>query len=596
MSHSISGDVVMLIGKQAQGSTALTVKPFRILLVSNNTNDAVLLGHLLSQVKGTAYVLRRAESLKQGIRLISRNTCDLVLLNYYWDTFKIGGRFVKKAKSVNSALPLIVYSHEVEPLVEKQIIGLGASDYLTLNELNARNLDRSIRFALQRKSIEQRLEHLANYDFLTQLPNRMLLQDRMRQLIRTAERERNQFAIMLVDVNNFKQVNDKYGHEVGDNLLKAFAGRLKRATRRNDTVARVGGDEFILLFNKVISQELTQQLVYKLLKEVKEPVEINGHRINIQCSIGIAIYPGAGTDLESLQRHADIAMYHAKLEKGSSYCFYSSTLDMNSAVQEDPNTDFVSALAKNQIGLYFNPRIECATDHIAAIEVNPYWEHPQKGLLEYDSFDWRHLDPSMSSRFIEWLLATSLEYFNQLSVKPNTKLVFNIDFNDLLFPSFSQMVSSKLKRYGISGHQIEFDVSHMHADHHSHSILSLCITDLERSGITFGMNAFGSDNLPLLTLDTIPIDVLKLDKRFINDLNRQGEELLVKALVNFAHSLGKKIVVEGKHNELPVSTIKALGFDYYKSIFSVELESLAQMQSMLETTPTALSELISQES
>lgn len=579
----------MLNGKQTQGSKALTTKPIRILLVSNNANDGVLIRHLLSQVQTTAYVVQRAQSLKQGVALVGRNGCDIVLLNYYWDHFKIGGRFVKKAKSVNSALPIIVFSANTEPLVEKQIIGIGASDYLTLNELNARILDRTIRFALQRKTIQQRLEYLANYDFLTQLPNRMLFQDRLRQFIRAAERERHQFALMLVDLNNFKKVNDSYGHEVGDALLKAFAQRLKRATRRNDTVARVGGDEFILLFAKVISQELSQQLVYKILQEIREPVEINGHKLSMQCSIGIAIYPSAGRDVETLQRHADIAMYNAKLEKGSSYCFYTSRLDMQSATQEDLNLDFVSALANNQIGLYFNPRIECATDRICAIEVNPYWEHPQKGLLEYESFDWRHLDPTMSSRFIEWLLATSLEYFKQLSVTPDMKLIFNIDFKDLLFPSFSQMVSSKLKRYSIKGYQIEFDVSHIHSDHQSQSMLSLCVTDLERLGIGFGMNNFGSDNLPLLTLDTLPIDILKLDRRFVDDLARRGDVKLAKAFVDFAHSLGKKIVVEGKHNELPISTIKDLGFDYYKSIFSVELDSLAQMQTMLEM-PAVLAE------
>lgn len=582
----------MTIGKQKQGANALATRSIRVLLVSSNANDRMLIGHFLSQINGSNYAFSYAESLKEGIQLIRRNACDVVLLNYYWESFKIGGRFVKKAKLVNSTLPIIVFSSETETLVEKQIITLGASDYLTLSELNARMLDRALRFAIQRKTIEQRLEYLASYDFLTQLPNRMLFQDRLRQFIHTAERERHQFALMLVDLNNFKHVNDSYGHGVGDTLLKAFAQRLKRAIRRNDTVARVGGDEFTMLFSKVVSKELTEQLVFKLLQEIREPVEINGHRHQMQCSIGIAVYPSAGTDVESLQRHADIAMYHAKLEKGSSYCFYSSTLEMHGASQSDANMDFVSALANNEIGLYFNPRIECATDRIIGIEVNPYWEHPEKGLLEYDSFEWCHLDPTMSSRFIEWLLSASLEYFKQLSVLPDTKLIFNIDFNDLLFPSFSQMVSSKLKRYGLNGHQIEFDISHIHSDHHSNSMLTLCVTDLERLGVTFGMNDFGSDNLPLLNMDQIPVDLLKLDKRFADELIENNKRALARAFVDFAHSLDKKIIIEGKHNELPVNTIKALGFDYYKSIFSVELESLAQMQDILQIPEEQTEQLI----
>lgn len=573
----------MLVGKRSKNTTALATKPIRILLISNNTGDGVLIRHLLSQIKRTHYLLIRAESLKQGMAAIARHDCDIVLLNYYWDHFKIGGRFVKKAKSINSALPIIVYSGETEYLVEQQIIGIGAADYFTLNELNTRSLDRSLRFALQRQSKEKHWEDLSNYDYLTKLPNRILLQDRLRQTLHSAEREHQQFALMQIDINHFKSINENYGCDVGDELLKVFAHRLKRATRRNDTVARVGDDEFMLLFPKVISQELTLQVVYKILKEVEKPAKINGHILSMPCSIGIAIYPSAGVDSETLLHNVDIATLNAKRKTGNTYCFYSPTLDTQDPSQEDLNHDFVSALANNQIGLYFNPRIECATDRICAIEVNPYWEHPQKGLLEYESFDWRHLDPAMSSRFIEWLLVTSLEYFKQLSVVPETKLIFNIDFQDLLFPGFSQMVSSKLKRYEIKGYQIEFDISHMHDTRHSRSMLSLCVTDLERLGVRFGMNNFGINNLPLLSLDTIPIDILKLDKRFADNITQQRDGELVKAFVEFAHQLNMEIVIEGKHNELPVETIRELGFDYYKSIFSVEMESLAQMQTLLET-------------
>lgn len=576
---------MIFIGKQEKGSKALTTRPTRILLVSNDANHGVLMDHLLSQIKNSTYIIERAESLKEGIRLISRNSCDVVLLNYFWDSFKIGGRFLRKAKSINSTLPVIVFSAENETIVEQQIINLGAADYLTLNELNTRTLGRSIHFAQQRKNIEQRLEHLANYDFLTQLPNRMLFQDRLQQFMRMAEREYSQFALILVNLNNLKQVNDHSGYEVGDALLKAFAQRLNRTIRRNDTIARIGDDEFGLLFNRVNNQALAQQLVYKILQEIREPVIIDGQRLTLQCSIGIAIYTSNGTDMDTLKRQADIALHHAKLDEPNSYCFYSPTLQGQGYSQEDINHDFISALANNQIGLYFNPRIDTQTERISAIEVNPYWDHPQRGLLEYESFNWRQLDPTMSSRFIEWLLSTSLEYFKQLSVTPATKLIFNIDFKDLLFPSFSLMVSSKLKRYDINGHQIEFDISNMHNDHHSYSMLSLCITDLQRLGISFGMNGFGSDNLPLLQLDAIPLSVLKLDKRFIAGLQSDKHSLrsLIGAFVDFAHKLDKKIAIEGKHYEIPINTIRSLGIDYYKSIFSVELDAIGQMQSLLES-------------
>ena len=570
--------------EQLQNSKAkdLAVKPVTVLIISSQESDALVIKQLLS-TSFTHYAVRRADDLKQALRIIANGQCDVVLLSYFWQNLRIGGKFIKKAKSFRSSVPIIVFTPSLEVKIERQIVSAGAADYICLSETNSKQLDRTLRYALQRKTIVHQLSNLAYYDHLTKLPNRSLFQDRLSHAIRVAERDRQQFAVMLVDINGFKNINDNYGHPVGDKLLQAFAERLKKAVRKSDTVARVGGDEFILLFNRVGNVKLVEQLALKLLKEVKPEVDIDGETFDLHCSVGVAIYPQSGTDAKTLLKHADIAMYHAKKQSGNSYEFYSPEMELEKNFNESNiTTEFLNALANNQIGLYFNPRFSCKNDQIVAIEVNPYWNHPQQGLQEYEQFDWQRLTPEVSSRFVEWLIATSFEYFKQLNLKNDIKLVFNIGFEDLLRSSFSQMVSSKLKRYGIDGRRIEFDLSNVRPGEFPNGLLELSVADLTRLGVSFGMNDFGVDNLSLMILDVLPISLFKLDKRLIDHLFEAGSQLtLIRALVDMAHKLDVDIAVEGHHHHLPVNTIKETGFDYYKSIFSVDLNSLESMQSMI---------------
>lgn len=242
---------------------------------------------------------------------------------------------------------------------------------------------------------------------------------------------------------------------------------------------------------------------------------------------------------------------------------------------------FIKALATNRIGLYFNPRIDCVSDDIVGIEVNPYWSHPEKGLLEYEEFVWNGLDNDIASRFTEWLLATSFEYFNKLHIAKSTKLIFNIEFQGLSSAGFPQIVEQHIDAYDLRWEQIEFDLSKVQSCKHT-NVLESCMRRLSDKGISFGINHFGTDEQSLSYLKKLPISVLKLNKEFVDEIHESDyDTLMAKALVDFVHSLGKSIVIEGLHSQLPLNNIKALGFDYYKSVFSVDALSLVKLQDVI---------------
>jgi diguanylate cyclase (GGDEF)-like protein len=540
------------------------------------------MGSLLSNSHDYRYQLLRAKSIDQAVSVISRSACHLVLLNYYWGKTKIGEKLLKWAKARKPQIPIIVTSKLFDVEVDRSVIKLGATDYLTTNALDANTLSRAVRYALERKQNYSHINYLIHHDHLTNLPNRVFFQHRLKHSIRIAERENDKFTLMLIDLNNFKEINDIYGHDCGDIFLKEFSKRISKEIGSKGSVYRTGGDEFAVILKNMGRLVQIQTIAENIIAKLSERIETNGHFLAVHCSIGIAVYPKTGTQFNQLLRNADIAMLRAKNETVSSYQFYSQDIEQSQGEYNELQQQFIKALATNQIGLYFNPRIDCVSDQIVGIEVNPYWSHPEKGLLEYEEFVWNGLDNDIAGRFTEWLLRTSFEYLQKLNIAGSTKLIFNIEFQGLSSAGFPQIVEKYLDTYKLKGDKIEFDLSKITKNKHS-NVLENCMRRLESKGVRFGINNFGSDDLSLSYIKSLPFTVLKLNKEFVDEIHEKSyDTLLSKALVDFSHSLGKRIVIEGLHSQLPLNNIKLLGFDYYKSVFSVDALSLVKLQDVIE--------------
>jgi diguanylate cyclase (GGDEF)-like protein len=562
------------VGKAAKSTT--------VLLVDDDRQEYLLIGYLLAEAHHEDYRLVWCKNLEDALNHIERKTCDVVLLDYHWGGSSIGRDFLNKAKAKNSHIPIIVMTDEVEADVDERAIREGASDYLTKSRINSQLLERAIRYAIERKQIEDRLDHLAHYDHLTDLPNRMLFLDRLRHSISIAQREKNQFTLMFIDMDDFKGVNDSYGHEVGDKLLKQFSSRLSRAVRRSDTVARIGGDEFTVLLHNIGSSPKIMMLAQKIINETNEPYLINGHEFMVGCSIGIAVYPEAGDDEETLQRNADLAMYQAKQESVSSYRFFSDVLSSEIKVQWDLHRDFYPAMTAKQFGVFYIPRVDISTNQINAIEIAPYWKHPEKGVLHYQHFSSISADREMGKKLFEWLATVGMYQFSKLSRSKDIKLVFNLDFHLFSQGQLIQTIENLLSKYDIDGKSIEIDLNQVSIDNNI-DIIESCMDNLQALGVSFGINGFGSELSSLLHLQRLPINVLKIDKRLVKTVHKNAADAqLLKAIVEFSHNIGKTVVAESIQSKAQLSMIQKLGCDQCKGQAVIGILSFKQLQYVLQ--------------
>jgi len=554
-----------------------TKKSTTVLLVDDDRQEYLLIGYLLSEAHGEDYRLVWCQDLDQALEHIERKSCDVVLLDYNWGGSSIGQDFLSNAHSKNNRIPIIVMTDEMEEEVDQRAIREGASDYLTKSRINSQLLERAIRYAIERKQIEDRLDHLAHYDHLTDLPNRSLFLDRLRHSINLAERDKNQFTLLFIDLNDFKGVNDSYGHDTGDKLLTQFSERLQKSVRRSDTVARIGGDEFTVILHNVGASQKIMMLAQKIINDSNEPYTINNHKFNVGCSIGIATYPNSGRDEETLQRNADLAMYQAKQSSVSSYRFYTDALTDEIKVQWDLLRDFHTGMKEKQFGVFYIPRIDLRTREIAAVEIAPYWKHPQKGVLHYHQFSSISTDKEMAHKLSEWLLSVGLHQFSKLPLNQTIKLVFNFEPQYFSNKGFSVNLNALLKKNNIRGEQIEFDLNQIISEGNL-DIVETSMDDLRALGISFGVNSFGSELSSLLHLQRLPISTLKLDKRFIKTIHKNTEDArLCKAIIHFAHSIDKIVIADGVKTALQTSMLKKLACDQTKGPAAMGILSFKQL-------------------
>ncbi len=560
--------------------TEIATKTTTVLLVDDDRQEYLLIGYLLSEIQHEDYRLVWCQHLDQALEYIEKKKCDVVLLDYNWGGSSIGRDFLSNARNKNIRIPIIVMTDEMEDDVDKRAISEGASDYLTKSRVNSQLLERTIRYAIERKQIEDRLDHLAHYDHLTNLPNRSLFLDRLRHSINLAARDKNQFTLLFIDLNDFKGINDSYGHDTGDKLLQAFSKRLQKAVRRSDTVARIGGDEFTVILHNLGNAQKIMMLAQKIINNANEVYNINKHEFNVGCSIGIASYPESGRDEEILQRNADLAMYQAKQASVSSYRFYTDGLTEDIKTQWDLLRDFNTGIEQNQFGVFYIPRIDLFTNKIAAVEIAPYWKHPRKGVLHYHQFSSISSDREIGTKLANWLLSVGLYHFSKLA-SPSIKLVFNLEPQYFSNPNFILNLKSLLKKYQIPGSQIEFDLNQIISENNL-DVIESCMDNLRAFGISFGVNSFGSELSSLLHLQQLPIKTLKLDKRLIKAIHKSTEDArLCKAIISFSHSIDKIVVADSVKTNIQLSLLKKLHCDQAKGAAAMQILSFKQLYEKL---------------
>lgn len=404
-----------------------------------------------------------------------------------------------------------------------------------------------VRDITQSRSYERRIEHLATHDSLTGLANRYLLHARLQKAIERSERDRRQSGVLFLDLNRFKHVNDSFGHSEGDLLLQEIAQRLQKTARSGDTVSRLGGDEFVIVLDGIEDIEEIEMLADMVLRAVAMPVVVGGHELVVSTSIGGCVFPKDGANVETLLKHADMAMYQAKDLGSSSFRFYSP--EMNTRILERLLTEngLSRALDKNEFVLYFQPRVNVLTRRIVGVEALVRWRHPQKGLIAPSDFIPLAEEIGLIDTIGNWVLhAACLQNKRwQNAGIPSIKMAVNLSAHQLTSPDAAVSVAEVLTRTGLEPQYLELEITETSLMQNIDASLAN-LRAIRKSGASISIDDFGTGYSSLAHLKQLPVDALKIDKSFINDLTTDRDDAaIVAATIALATHMGLKVVAEG---------------------------------------------------
>ena len=400
----------------------------------------------------------------------------------------------------------------------------------------------------QLKHSEAKLEHLAHHDPLTGLPNRLLLQSRLQHALERAERHGARVAVLYIDLDRFKNVNDSLGHPVGDTLLDALAQRLLGRLRDEDTLGRLGGDEFLLILENAKRPEDAANMAQALIALLEKPFSLpGGHEVYVGASIGISLFPEDGTSVTELVQHADVAMYKAK-EMGRNTCsFYTPALTHAANERLEMEARLRRALQQNEFVLHYQPQVDMATGAVAGCEALLRWNDPERGMIPPDRFVPLAEETGLIVPIGDWVLAEACSQARVWREQglPVPSISVNISTRQLRQPGFAGSVAQALQASGLEPERLKLELTEsmiMHHEEHAEGLLR----ELKTLGVRLSIDDFGTGYSSLAYLKRFPIDELKIDRSFVQDLTDDSNDMeIAAAIISMAHSLRLNVVAEG---------------------------------------------------
>jgi diguanylate cyclase (GGDEF)-like protein len=432
---------------------------------------------------------------------------------------------------------------------EKAYHGLN-KQMIMLQEANANLVIATIEAHKLAEKVEKaklQLNHLAHHDALTGLPNRVLLQDRLSQAIELAGRQGRQAALIFMDLDRFKYINDSLGHTVGDQLLKSIAKRLTANVRSSDTVCRLGGDEFLLLLPNIEQAEDARLCAQKILAAFTESHKIDSHDIHIGVSIGISIYPRDGLDEEILIRNADIAMYYAKEKGRNNYQFFRPDMNIRAVQRQTIEASLRYALARQEFVLYYQPKINLNSGRIVGVEALIRWQHPQQGLLLPDQFISIAEDCGLILPIGRWVLREAchqVQAWRKRGLPPVT-MAINTSALEFLAVGFLENIQTILDDIRLEPNYLELELTESVLMKDAESTIAL-LNALVDIGVKLAVDDFGTGYSSLSYLRQFPIGTMKIDQSFVEGMTRNPDDAcIVSAVISMGKSLKKRVVAEG---------------------------------------------------
>lgn len=531
-----------------------------ILLIENNEVDVRLLNELLNNAREGKYGITTTVTLKGGLAQLADNKFDVVLTELNLPDTD-GVNTITLIQEQDSSVPIIVRSGQDSEELALQVVQMGAQDYLVKGQGDGLLISRSIEYSIERKRNEQGLSYLANYDSLTGLANRLLFRERLDRALIRADRNKNLVALLVIDLDRFKNINDTLGHDAGDKLLVEVAGRLEQCTREGDTIARLGGDEFTIIMEDVKVFEDAVKIVDKVLNRMKSSFDLLSREIFVSPSVGISMYPLDDTDAGNLLKNADSAMYSAKESGRNCYRFY--TADMNKKLLLNLNMEakLRRAIERQEFVLNYQPKFDINTHELLGAEALIRWHCPGDGMISPAVFIPLAEESGLIGVITDWVINEACQQnseWQQEGYAP-IRMAINISPRQFGQENIARRIFNQIICSDLAPKYVELEITEgalMDDVEKSNEILK----ELKGRGIHISIDDFGTGYSSLSYLKKFHINTLKIDQSFVRDIMEDADDAaIVSAIIAMAKSLRLNVIAEGVETSEQLNYLAAKG-------------------------------------
>ena len=557
LNHEIKPDKV--------SHTAAKETSSRILVVDDDRSMRLALREVL---EGDGYQVDEASNGAQAIAVSERHMADLVLMDAVMpgtDGFTACKR-IRHIASEKQTPILMITALEDEPSIERAFAS-GATDYIP-KPVHFGVLRQRIGRLLDASQKEQHVRHLAYNDPLTGLPNRALFMESLASLLRRRTSDVHSLALLFLDLDRFKMVNDTLGHDAGDMLLKAAADRIVGCVRNGDMVARLGGDEFTIILDDITSHSVAASVAEKICNALSSPFSFMGQEMYVSTSIGISVCPEDGKDIGALMKHADTAMFRAK-ERGGRYQFYEAGMEAEVTKRLEMESDLRRALERDELTVHYQPQMDLKTGAIIGMEALIRWEHPERGLIPPSDFiplaEETGLIRDLGEVVLKLSCAQTQAWLQQGF--PPLRIAVNISGRQLEDRDLPDRIAGVLNDTGLHYSQLELEITESTIMSHPEEVIPV-LTQLKEMGITLAIDDFGTGYSSLSYLKRFPIDMLKIDRAFVRDLTTDlNDKALIRAIIALAKSLNLKTLAEGVETREQEKFLMEQACDYIQGFY-----------------------------
>jgi diguanylate cyclase (GGDEF)-like protein len=535
----------------------------RILLIDDDEDDYLLTRELLGEVFGSRLRLEWARSWDAALAAIAGRRHEVYLVDYRLGE-RTGLELVREAIEQGSTAPFVVLTGQGSREIDLEAMRAGAMDYLVKGEITAPLLDRSIRYSIERHRAERRLAEIAQLDQLTGLPNRYLLQDFLTRSLARARRFGHHVALLLIDLDRFKPVNDIYGHGAGDRLLQAIAGRLRGTVRASDLVARLGGDEFTVVLTDLDDAGAALSRAERLLEVIRRPVDIGGCEVEVGASIGIAVYPRDAGSIEELLVSADAAMYRAKAGRVGGIHRYTTEMRQQAARRQALERSLRQAVAHHEFCLFYQPQVELGTGRLVGFEALIRWRHPEFGLVSPGEFIPLTEETGLIVPIGQWALETGCAQLARWrrAGHGELRLAVNLSPRQMHEAGLGTLLHRLLAEHELPPSLLELEITESHLLQKPEEVRRV-LASFSQMGVRVSLDDFGTGFSSLNHLRAFPGASLKIDRSFVQSVEESGSDAaIVRSLIAMAHSLDLKVIAEGVERPAQLRILAEYGCDF----------------------------------